>query len=380
MKRLVVVLLVVLVAAACGGSDAASPTTVSPSTTTSVAATTMATARSTTSTSSAVPTTSAPVAVDVEWMIVRPEFGIPGDVLEVCGVIHGPSRMTVVMSDPETGATWPANVNGTVYNMGAGQWCWEGEFPSEMQDPSGAQVPIEPGEYDIDVLYEGTSLIRATVEVSSAELVAALPPSQSPADAARDGVIGAIAELPFYRRAEVRTAVEAKEGTWMLATLSRAVIEESWATGCGIGDLDGSYPIDVVCSVEYGELLLVQNERIVKAYPMPAGPPSWICLTDGHVYSGHIGDGALPDSTVVRIDRDTLAATVVVIPAPFDGGTEWLPSWLVAPDGYSERYYEAVHINAEGIGVPVESWIGEFTVDIDAIDQIIDVIASREDP
>jgi len=210
------------------------------------------------------------------------------------------------------------------------------------------------------------------------EAVAEAPPSQSIEDALRDGVIPEIAELPFNRRVRTELEETSDEGVWMLTGLSRAVEDESMENGCGLGDPLGVYPVDIVCTLEYGELLLVDEGKISKAYPMPGAPPSWIHVTDDSVYTGHIGDGGLPDSTLVRIDRDTLEATVVVIPAPFDGGTEWLPTWHIAPAGYSDTYDDAVHVNSNAPGTPVSSWIGDFTVDLDAIDQIITTISAAQ--
>ena len=88
----------------------------------------------------------------------------------------------------------------------------------------------------------------------------------------------------------------------MLATLSQVVQEQSWADGCGFGDLAGIYPTEVTCSAEYGEVLLVVDGSIVKAYPMPGAVPSWLHIADKYVCSGRVGDGGLPDSTLVRID------------------------------------------------------------------------------
>ena len=210
------------------------------------------------------------------------------------------------------------------------------------------------------------------------EAVAEEPPSQSGEDALRDGVIPEIAELPFNRRVRIELEETSDEGVWMLTRLSRAVEDESMENGCALGDPLGVYPIDVVCATEYGELLLVDDGTISKAYPMPGAPPSWIHITDDSVYAGHVGDGGLPDSTLVRIDRDTQEATVVVIPAEVDGGTEWLPTWHIAPAGYSDTYDDAVHVNSNDPGTPVSSWIGDFTVDLDAIDQIIDAVSTAQ--
>jgi hypothetical protein len=223
-----------------------------------------------------------------------------------------------------------------------------------------------------------TTTTTLAVTTTTLEAVAEAPPSQPEEDALRDGVIPEIAELPFNRRVRIELEETSEEGVWMLTRLSRAVVDESMETGCGLGDPLGVYPIDIVCTLEYGELLLVDDGTISKAYPMPGAPPSWIHVTDDSVYAGHIGDGGLPDSTLVRIDRDTLEATVVVIPAAFDGGTEWLPTWHIAPAGYSDTYDDAVHVNSNDPGTPVSSWIGDFTVDLDAIDQIITTISTAQ--
>lgn len=320
------------------------------------------------------PTTTT-VEIIAEWVDAFPGFGIPGDALEICGVVHGPAELNVVVSDTATGDAWPANTGGIVRVLNSGQWCWEGQFPAELQNQAGERYPIEPGVYDIEVEYKDETILHTTFEVSSPELVAAMPPSQSVEHAQRDGVIPEIAELPLFRRVRAELEVPTQEGVWTLARLSRAVEEESWETGCRLGDPDGVYPIDNVCAVEYGELLLVNEGKIVKAYPMPAAVPSWVHVTDNHIYSGHIGDGGLPDSTLVRVERETLEATVVVIPSPMDGGTEWLPTWHIAPVSYSDSYDDAIHINSDDPGTAVVSWIADFTVDLDAIDEIIDVIS-----
>lgn len=221
-----------------------------------------------------------------------------------------------------------------------------------------------------------TQATTAAATTASDPLVEVLAPSQTLEDAQRDGIVPEIAELPYLRRVNAELEVASDQGTWVLATLSDVVQEESRVNGCGIGNLDGIYPIEVVCASEYGEILLVDDEAIIKAFPMPGAVPSWVHITEDSVYSGRIGDGGLPDSTLVKIDRVTLQATVVVIPAPFDGVTEWLPGWHIAPDGYSDRYYNAIHINSNEPGTPVSSWIGDFTVDLETIDAIIEEVTA----
>lgn len=196
--------------------------------------------------------------------------------------------------------------------------------------------------------------------------------SQTQEDALRDHVVPAVATLPFSRRVKTELEVPADEGVWMLTTLSEAVEEESWAAGCGLGDPLGTYPVDIICTVEYGEILLVKNGDIARAYPMPGAVPSWLHVTDGFVYSGRVGDGGLPDSTLVRIDRATLEATVVVIPAEFDGGSEWLPDWRFVRDDHRDHYEIAVTVGPDAVGTAVESTIGTMAVDLAVVDEIID--------
>jgi hypothetical protein len=202
-------------------------------------------------------------------------------------------------------------------------------------------------------------------------------PSQTESDAARDGVVPELANLPFELRVSPLVEVAAEEGTWMLARPTDRLIEQTWSSGCGLGNLEGTYPIDVICASEYGEVLLVDAEgAIARAYPMPGAVPTWLHVTDRFVYAGQIGDGGLPDSTLVRIDRNTMDATVVVIPAPFDGGTDWLPGWLVGSDAQVARYGEVVQTRRDSPGTEVASWIGSVRVDLDGIDQIFDAVAS----
>jgi len=205
-----------------------------------------------------------------------------------------------------------------------------------------------------------TTTITTTTTTATAPTTT-LPevPSQTAADAARDGVIPELASVPFEVRVSPFVDVVAEEGTWILTRPTDALINRTMSTGCGFGKLDGTYPIDVICASEYGEVLLVDDAgEIARAYPMPGAVPSWLHVTDGFVYAGRVGDGALPDSALVRIDRASLEATVVVIPASFDGGTEWLPGWLIASDEQAARYEEAVQVGADSVGTEVANWIG----------------------
>jgi hypothetical protein len=215
-------------------------------------------------------------------------------------------------------------------------------------------------------------------EVVAAEMQPALAPgttstttppvedaSQSPEDAARDGVAPELAALPLDLRAEQLVRVEGGTGdfavghrgySWVLARASQELQ--------GLGD--------------YGEILLLdQDDAIVKAYPMPGAIPTWILIDDSAVWSGRTGDGAVPDSTVVRIDRRSLEAEVLVVPAAFEGGTDWPAGWRVATPDRAADYARIVGFEPRVQGTPVDgSWVGPVVVDHPALLAWFDEVVS----
>lgn len=227
-----------------------------------------------------------------------------------------------------------------------------------------------------------TSTSASTSTIDSATLTtvsAASPdpgPSQTPEEAVRDGVVPELAALPYSLRVEARSEVPTDEGTWIVAVPTPELTELASENGCGFGNLDGAYPTEVICAVEYGEILLVDGEgQIVRAFPMPGAIPGWIHVTEESVYGGRIGDGALPNSTLFRIDRQSLEATVVVIPSHSEDAPEWLPAWHVAGAEQVTTYDMSVGFAPEMNGTKVTSWIGDVVVDIAGIDGIIDQVA-----
>ena len=127
--------------------------------------------------------------------------------------------------------------------------------------------------------------------------------SQTPTDAARDGIVLAVAALSYKERVSVLHSVSTAEGRWILSRLAGAQ-----APNCVLGDVTGTYGRDYVCTVEYGEVLLVDSDDdvIVRAFPMPGYPPREMAVTEDAVYCGRQGDGGLPTSMLCRIDRRTL--------------------------------------------------------------------------
>lgn len=188
-------------------------------------------------------------------------------------------------------------------------------------------------------------------------------PSQSAEDAARDGVLAAVAVLPLELRSKPLVAVDSDEGTWLLSRPSEDVHEE-------LGDTTGDYGIDFISPFEYGELLLMSEEgEVEKAYPMPAFPPSWLLTTAEAVYVGRIGDGGLPWSAIGRIDRDTLQAEFIIFPGADAQYDHWPPDWTLIPDDYDQEPVAMVTPPTDSF-VPAGSWIGEVYVDVGELERL----------
>jgi hypothetical protein len=173
--------------------------------------------------------------------------------------------------------------------------------------------------------FAARSRIRGAVLVASLLAIAACGgggeagagPSQSPADAARDGVVAELALLPLETRMEVVASVTTPDGVWVISRPTAAA--EALSEECRFGPIEGKYPTDFICTTEYGELLLLDDamSEIRRAYPLAGIPPTYLEVTDGAVYCGRDGEGMLPDSMVCRIDRQTLAAMVRVFPSEY---------------------------------------------------------------
>lgn len=185
----------------------------------------------------------------------------------------------------------------------------------------------------------------STTQASVASMPVTASPeqaSQSPLDAARDGVIPELAEIGLATRLSSMISVEAEEGTWVVSYLSNLPREP-----CLLGDPERPFPA-AICTHEYAEILLMGDGAIVRAYPSPAAPLSWLYVAEEAVYSGRIGDGALPNSTLVRIDRATLEATVWVIEHT-EYSTPYPPGWQIATEAQARQYAGLVSVVGEGL-------------------------------
>lgn len=189
--------------------------------------------------------------------------------------------------------------------------------------------------------------------------------SQTPEDAARDGVVDEVAALPFDARVhpvepvhpDGAARVTTDEGVWMASRLPAGTAEEG--DGCGIGatdDPDARYRRDVVCDMEYGEVLLLDHDeqRILRAYPLAGLPPQGLLATEEAVYCVRQGDGGLPDSMLCRIDRQTGEWTVRVFPHPQSGSfpapaDHHVPEQWVVDEPVSEPLFDRLEFTDGGL-------------------------------
>ena len=203
-------------------------------------------------------------------------------------------------------------------------------------------------------------------------------PSQSPEDATRMGVVAAVAELSFGQRVKALAEVSVPGGTWVPSKLSDEVVRASVADGqgCALGDVSGQQLVDFICTGEYGELLFLDTAgNIGFAVPMPGQKPSWVHVSEQIVYAGHVGDGGLPSSGVVRVDTSTVPweTTALWIDHPFEPRELIAPGWCL-PTVEHEAFNELVGF--EVVGVAVTSWIGEIKVDLVGLDALFEETVS----
>jgi hypothetical protein len=190
-------------------------------------------------------------------------------------------------------------------------------------------------------------------------------PSQTPAEAERDGVIADLAAFPLQDRAVPTRWFDTPEGTWAITKMP----DRPDGTDCTIGDPDGAYGTETVCSAEYGEVVLVDDAgRLLRSYPMPGEVPTWIYPTKDAIYAGRAGDESRPESTIARIDRRTLEAEVLVFPP--EGGLLGvdLDGWSVAPA--SADISQLVVVGDDTAGPLVNSTITLTSVDLPAIERL----------
>jgi len=253
-------------------------------------------------------------------LLVHPASGLPGDPLSVCGTTSGALRVWIVMIDTVTEDTWPFRTS-VGPDQETGDWCWEGTIPAGLETKTGANAgqvhAIDPGTYELRAEVEAIATGRGTLEV------VALPSSQSPEDAARDGVLPTVAALSLDQRVNIYEEVDTSEGRWVLSSISPDV---PYLLGdCDPSDTNCVYGRDFISTGEYGEVLLLSEsgQKILHAYPLPGFPVVYrdsMLVTDDAIYCSSQGDGGLPDSMLCRIDRTTFDWIVRVFPSFIDSG------------------------------------------------------------
>ncbi len=350
-------------------------TTAQPPATTST--TTTETPPTTTTTTTTEPPTATEPSLDI-----RQQSGPAGGPLIIHGTAAPDSEVLLVFSDPATGETWPDEVDGFAVTDERGSWRWAGTFPTQLQSNDRANLgelrPITPGFYEVRVESFGDVLLAEQVEVLPGNATDE-GPSQTSEEAARDGVISAIAEMTLDQRLSPDIYESVPEGVWVLSQAATA--GQLWGS-CNPEDPGCAYGRDYVYGTEYAELLLMDapGREIVKAFPMPAIKPSWMYVSEDYVYTGRIGDGAVPQNSLIRVDRGTLELTALIFEDPEDeyawfgdvvANDEWLDGWQVL--GYDDIAEPFLTMNENTIdGVQTPSHVGITYINLDVIEAIFE--------
>ncbi|MGI8518673.1 MAG: hypothetical protein ACR2ME_10125 [Acidimicrobiia bacterium] len=214
-----------------------------------------------------------------------------------------------------------------------------------------------------------TSPVAAPVAVTPTIPFSTANPSQTPEDAARDGVVPLIATAPVELRINGQLAAGDSGWSWVASRLTEDFVTLTDASNCHLAQ-----PLSAPAASrgrEYGELLLMEGDRIFRAFPMPGSPLSWLYLANEAAYTGHIGDGAIPHSTIMRIDRVTLDTEVWLFGDSADLASETFPTtWhrTLATTGYEQLVGFAPSFD----GLAVESLPDGVRIDLDAIRGLFD--------
>ncbi len=182
----------------------------------------------------------------------------------------------------------------------------------------------------------------SATEASRVGTVVAWPdgPSQREQDAARDGVVPALAALPLAERIEAVAGAHTSDGMWVL---SRPPCADP---GCVVGDATGVEGNDWQTLDGYAELLLLDPDslELLRAWPMPLGARSEgpkiesLEATSDAVFAFVTGEQAW---AIVRVDRQSLDEQVRLFAPPWtalpaDPGAEQpVPEALTSRLGWS---------------------------------------------
>lgn len=176
-------------------------------------------------------------------------------------------------------------------------------------------------------------------------------PSQSAADAARDGVDASVAALPLYGRTDLGwgspdylTGQVSADDRWILSRLPLEVGQQLRTDGKTAADT----------SLVYELLHLVGGvdtpARVLQAVPTDVLSPAWVAVGPNAVYSGRKAITSGLNPVLIRIDTTTGQITRLVsvlgdrtISSPL----EVPPGWTVATPEQAELMQTVLHVDPD---------------------------------
>lgn len=155
--------------------------------------------------------------------------------------------------------------------------------------------------------------------------------AQTESDAERDMVHPAVGQLSFGERVDLIGSVNAGGKRWVLSEFPIATRNQMVDDGLAGPDLD---PFG-------GEVLLVEEEVIIKAFPLIEFPPTFL-ETDGiMVFAGRDGDGGYPDSALIGINSLTLNSVRVVMVSTEEPTSRFYgPQWEQGSSSQLQQFQE----------------------------------------
>lgn len=158
-------------------------------------------------------------------------------------------------------------------------------------------------------------------------------PAQAADLAERDFVHPAIASLSYADRVSELGRVQVAGETWVLSELPDSTQQNLIASGIAGPELDP----------RSGEVLLLDEQQVLRAVVLPGIPPTFIAAGDQSVFVGRIGDGGYPDSALLRVnvpghsvDRVIFQQQTIDPVAPGD-------AWVVGSDSQFELFQAAAY-------------------------------------
>lgn len=181
-------------------------------------------------------------------------------------------------------------------------------------------------------------------------------PSQSPADAARDGIASFVGELPLYQRVDLGWGspdyLDAPVDIGKRWILSRYPLP----VGQQLREAGELADVDTILAYELLELNAGAAEpaQVTRAIPLDVLSPAWVAEGNGAVYSGRRAPTSRLNPVLVRIDSTTgeVRRLVAILPERVISDPALIPAgWEIATPEQTALMIEIKHVNPDFVAI-----------------------------